>query len=40
MSPCGFLALPEWDKDDAVDNVELLQDTGHAGSSELEYRRK
>lgn len=29
------LALPEWYKDDAVDDVELLQDTGHTGSRKL-----
>lgn len=27
--------LPEWYKDDAVDDVELFQDAGHAGSSKL-----
>lgn len=27
---------PEGDEDDAVDDVELLQDTGHAGSGELQ----
>ncbi len=35
-----FLTLPERYKDDAIDNVELFQDTGHAGSSELENRRQ
>lgn len=35
-----FLTLPEWYKDDAVDNVELFQDTGHAWSSKLENKRK
>ncbi len=30
---------PERYKDDAVDNVELFQDAGHAGGSELENRR-
>lgn len=27
--------LPEWYKDDAVDDVELFQDTGHAGRRKL-----
>lgn len=35
-----LLKLPEWYKDDAIDNVELFQDTGHAGSSKLGNRRK
>lgn len=29
------LVLPERYKDDAVDDVELLQDTGHTGSRKL-----
>lgn len=33
-----FLTLPKWNKDDAIDDVELFQDAGHAGSSELENK--
>lgn len=36
----AFLTLPERYKDDAVHNVELFKDTGHAGSSKLANRRK
>lgn len=32
--------LPEWNKDDAVDDVELFQDTCHAGSGKLVNERK
>lgn len=31
----GGGASPEWNEEDAVDNIELLQDTGHAGGCEL-----
>lgn len=30
------MRLPERYKDDAIDDVELVQDGGHAGCSELE----
>lgn len=30
------MCLPERYKDDAIDDVELVQDGGHAGCSELE----
>jgi hypothetical protein len=33
-------ASPERNEEDAIDDVELLQDTGHAGSCELRDRRK
>lgn len=31
----GRGASPEWNEEDAIDNVELFQDTGHAGGCEL-----
>lgn len=33
------MCLPERYKDDAIDDVELVQDGGHAGCSELENQR-
>lgn len=33
------MRLPERYKDDAIDDVELVQDGGHAGCSELENQR-
>lgn len=31
----GGGASPEWNEEDAVDDIELFQDTGHAGGCEL-----
>lgn len=31
----GWKPLPERNEEDAIDDIELLQDTGHAGSCEL-----
>lgn len=33
-----LLTLPQWYKDDAIDDVELLQDAGHAGGGELKTK--
>lgn len=33
------LNIPEGDEDDAVDDIELFQNAGHAGSRELENKR-
>lgn len=36
----GGGASPEWNEEDAVDNIELFQDTGHAGGCELKVPGK
>ena len=35
-----IINIPEGDEDDAVDDIELFQNAGHAGSSELENKRR